>query len=523
MSMTSSVDFLPRQAPVSLADLRVKAPSTVVIFGATGDLTARKLMPAFFRLCKEGFLPDAFSIVGVARRPFSDDSFRDMMRAAIEKHSGSISADDWEIFAAKLHYQVVKFDDSAAYEALGTRLDRIEADRGQPGQRLFYMATAPSFFLPIVENLSHAGLVHNVEEECPCRVIIEKPFGDDLASALELNNRITSILAEEQIYRIDHYLGKETVLNILSFRFGNSIFDTLFNSHHVDHVQITVAESVGMEGRRGAFYESAGALRDVVQNHGLQLLCLAAMEPPAVFSSKGIRDEKLKVLQSLRPLVAEAVGRDVVRGQYIAGSIDDEDMPAYRSEQGVRPRSMTETYVALRAYIDNWRWAGVPFYLRTGKCLPKRLTEIAIQFKQPPLDFFTTIECVGDVCDISRAKPNVLVFRIQPDEGISLLFSAKRPGMLFQIHPVEMDFLYNRSFKMAIPEAYERLLLDALRGDSTLFMRSDEVESAWRYVDPILRSWSSPNPPPLQFYEAGTWGPREADRLLGEGQEWRNE
>ncbi|MBI4579075.1 MAG: glucose-6-phosphate dehydrogenase, partial [Planctomycetes bacterium] len=310
-----------------------------------------------------------------------------------------------------------------------------------------------------------------------------------------------------------------------------------------DHVQITVSESLGMEGRRGPFYETAGALRDVVQNHGLQLLALAAMEPPAVFTSKGVRDEKIKVLQSLRPLSATAVAREVVRGQYTGGVVDGIELPAYRAEAGVDPQSTTETYVALRLHVDNWRWAGVPFFLRTGKCLPKRLTEIAVQFKQPPLHFFTTVECVGGVCDISQARPNVLVFRIQPDEGISLTFSAKRPGMLFQIHPVEMDFLYNRSFNQALPEAYERLLLDALRGDSTLFMRSDEVESAWRFVDPVLRAWQSSQPltrdgreasrsdevasrvkgqpPPLHFYPAGTSGPRQADQLMDEGRAWR--
>jgi glucose-6-phosphate 1-dehydrogenase len=353
-------------------------------------------------------------------------------------------------------------------------------------------------------------------------VVIEKPFGRDLASALELNRGITRVLSEEQIYRIDHYLGKETVLNMLSFRFGNAIFETLFNSKHVDHVAITVAESFGMEGRRGAFYERAGTLRDVVQNHGLQLLSLAAMEPPAVLSSKGIRDEKVKVLQSLRILSPDRVAGDVVRGQYVKGEIGGEAMRAYRDEEGVDARSTTETCVALRMHIDNWRWAGVPFYLRAGKCLPKRVTEIAVQFKQPPLHFFTTVECVGDVCDISQAKPNVLVFRIQPDEGISLIFSAKRPGMLFQIHPVQMDFLYNRAFTVALPEAYERLLLDALRGDQTLFMRSDEVEMAWRFVDPILKAWTGKSPPPLYFYEAGTWGPQEAGRLMDEGRAWRS-
>ncbi|HOA74113.1 MAG TPA: glucose-6-phosphate dehydrogenase [Phycisphaerae bacterium] len=524
MSTTSTVDFLHKPGPTSLAELKVTTPTTVVIFGATGDLTARKLLPAFFQLWSQKLLPDALSIVGVARRPFPDNAFRDMMHEAIVKYAdaGTVSAEQWQAFASHVHYQQVEFDDPAGYAALARRLEEIETAQGTSCQRLFYLATAPSFFLDIIENLGQVGLIRDAKDRCPSRVIIEKPFGHDLASALQLNRDITRILAEEQIYRIDHYLGKETVLNILSFRFGNAIFETLFNSRHVDHVQITVAESIGMEGRRGAFYETAGALRDVVQNHGLQLLCLAAMEPPAVLTSKGIHDEKVKVLQSLRIMEPSQVARDVVRGQYVAGStVDGQHVPAYRSEEGVQPRSTTETYVALRLYIDNWRWAGVPFYLRTGKRLPQRVTEIAVQFKQPPLHFFTTVECIGDVCDISQAKPNQLVFRIQPDEGISLIFSAKRPGMLFQIHPVQMDFLYNRSFKVKIPEAYERLLLDALRGDSTLFMRSDEVETAWRYVDPILQAWRAQGAPPLHFYEAGTWGPQDADRLMDNGRSWR--
>ena len=522
MPAPSTVGFLQQPGPVSAAELRVNHPSTVVIFGATGDLTARKLVPAFYRLHAQRFLPEAFSIVGTARRPFSDDQFRDMLSATLSRHGAAPAGDEWPVFARGLHYQQVDFADPAAYRALAGRLDQIEAERGAPGQRLFYLATAAAFFLPIIRNLQEAGLIRGAEDRCPSRVIIEKPFGHDLASALELNRAIGQVLAEDQIYRIDHYLGKETVLNILSFRFGNAIFETLFNSKHVDHVQITVAESIGMEGRRGQFYEAAGALRDVIQNHGLQLLCLAAMEPPAVLGSKGIRDEKLKVLQSLRPLKPAALGHHVIRGQYTEGMLEGKTLPAYRSEEGVDRQSRTETYVALVAHVDNWRWAGVPFYLRTGKCLPRRLTEIAIQFKQPPLDFFTTIECVGDVCDITRAKPNQLVFRIQPDEGISLTFSAKRPGMLFQIHPVQMDFLYNRAFGMGIPEAYERLLLDALRGDSTLFMRSDEVESAWRYVGPILQAWASGEAPPLYEYEAGTWGPREAAGLMSGERAWRN-
>jgi len=430
------------------------------------------------------------------------------------------SQDAWERFAGRLRYHALVFDDASAYAGLAAAL----AADGACGTaaRVFYLAADPAFFMPIIENLGRAGLLRGGGQPA-VRVVIEKPFGRDLESALALSRGVAAVLDEEQVYRIDHYLGKETVLNILSFRFGNAIFETLFNSRYVDHVQITVAETVGMEGRRGQYYDTAGALRDVVQNHALQLLGLVAMEPPAVFAPKEIRDEKVKVLRSLRPIAAGAAGQQVVRGQYVAGTVDDRPAPAYRAEYGVDPRSTTETYVALRLLIDNWRWAGVPFLLRTGKRLARRTTEIAVQFKQPPLHLFTTVECVGDVCDISQAKPNVLVFRIQPDEGISLLFSAKRPGMLFQLHPVQMDFFYNQAFPAALPEAYERLLLDAVRGDSTLFTRNDEVQAAWEFLDPILRSWSGPKPPPLHFYEAGTWGPPAADSLLeGCGAQWRN-
>ncbi len=495
---------------------RATDPVAIVIFGATGDLTARKLMPALFNLHRRGLLPERSAILAVARRPFTQEAFRAMMLEAVRAHSHiPPSPDEWERFAVRLAYYALVFDDASAYAGLAAAL-------GEGGEaRVFYLATDPAFFMPIIENLGRAGLLPAGDPAV--RVVIEKPFGRDLASALDLSRGVAALLAEDQVYRIDHYLGKETVLNILSFRFGNAIFETLFNSRYVDHVQITVAETVGMEGRRGQYYDTSGALRDVVQNHALQLLGLVAMEPPAVFAPKEIRDEKVKVLRSLRPLRASQVGREVVRGQYVAGAVEDRPAPAYRAEQGVDPRSNTETYVAMRLLIDNWRWAGVPFFLRTGKRLARRTTEIAVQFKQPPLHLFTTVECVGDVCDISQAKPNVLVFRIQPDEGISLLFSAKRPGMLFQLHPVQMDFFYNQAFSAALPEAYERLLLDAVRGDSTLFTRSDEVQAAWEFLDPILKAWSGPKPPPLHFYEAGTWGPPAADDLLeASGATWRN-
>jgi glucose-6-phosphate 1-dehydrogenase len=361
------------------------------------------------------------------------------------------------------------------------------------------------------------------EEERPwTRVVIEKPFGHDLASAMALDRELLHYLRPDQIYRIDHYLGKETVQNLLAFRFGNAIFEPLFSREHVDHVQITVAETVGMEGRRGAFYDHAGALRDVVQNHMLQLLALVAMDPPATLTAGDISDAKLKVLRSLVPLSGADVARHVVRGQYGEGTIGGQAMRAYRDEEAVDRASNTEPFVALRASVESWRWSGVPFFLRTGKRLPRRVTEIAVQFKLPPMQLFRTVECTGDFCDLSEAHPSVLAFRIQPNEGIGLSFSAKRPGMQLNLHGVNFEFDYGGSFHTQLPEAYERLLLDALRGDATLFMRSDELEAAWEFVTPILETWQTSEPPRFPNYAAGTWGPAEADKLLGDSHRaWR--
>jgi glucose-6-phosphate 1-dehydrogenase len=345
-------------------------------------------------------------------------------------------------------------------------------------------------------------------------VVIEKPFGHDLASARELDRHVLRFLRPDQVYRIDHYMGKETVQNLLAFRFGNAIFEPLFNRQYVDHIQITAAETVGMEGRRGAFYDHAGAMRDVVQNHLLQLLALVAMDPPATLKACDVNDAKLKVLRDLAPLRGPDVARRVVRGQYGAGTVEGKPVRAYRDEEAVARDSTTETYVALRAEVESWRWAGVPFLLRTGKRLPRRTTEIAVQFKLPPLRLFRTVECEGDFCDLTDAKPTVLAFRIQPNEGISLSFSAKRPGMQLDLHPVRFEFDYGQSFHAPLPEAYERLLLDALRGDATLFMRSDELEAAWEFVTPILEAWQQGPPPQFPNYAAGTWGPAEAERLV---------
>lgn len=497
---------------------------SLVIMGASGDLTARKLIPALFSMWKEGFLDENVPIIGVARREKSDDSFREEMYAAINEH-GRLKPEDqteWSQFAKRLFYRQVDLTSAEQFQNLKTSLEELEEQFGISRNRLYYLATAPSLFLPTVQSLSDAGLIPDRESEEKMRVVIEKPFGHDLASSQQLTNEFSRLLHEEQIYRIDHYLGKETVQNILLFRFGNAIFEPLLNRNHVAHVQITVAESQGIERGRGGYYDKSGALRDVLQNHVLQLLCLLGMEPPALFHAEAIRDEKLKVLQALSPGHPTDLSRWAVAGQYSASSDQAEKpMIAYRDEDRVPPDSTRETFVAMQVGIENWRWAGVPFYLRTGKRLPARVTEIAIQFKLPPLHLFGTVECDGDMCDLVGARPNTLIFRIQPQEAISLAFSTKRPGMQYQIQPVRMDFAYDDAFESGLPGAYERLLLDALRGDSTLFTRSDELEAAWRFVDPLLQQLDSSEFTP-EFYPAGSWGPKAAHDLLSRnGHQWR--
>lgn len=489
----------------------VPDPFTLVMFGATGDLAARKLFPAVFALARGQFLPADFLVVGVGRRGKDDSAFREDVARSLTAHRGA-ARDEVDGFLDRVFYHRADFTTAEGLAGLGQRLAELETARQIPGNRLFYLATDPEYFVPVVAQLAGNGLARTDENRW-ARTVIEKPFGRDLVSALELDRRILEHLQPEQIYRIDHYLGKDTVQNLVGFRFGNAVFEPIFNRQFVDHVQITAAESVGMEGRRGAFYEHAGALRDVVQNHLLQLLALVAMEPPATLTARDLKDAKLQVLRSLDPLVGDAVTRRVVRAQYTAGSVGGKAVHGYREEEGVARDSTTETYVALRVGVENWKWAGVPFLLRTGKCMERRVTEVAVHFKQPPRKLFRTVECDGDFCDLSDARPNVLSFRIQPAEGVALDFSAKRPGMSLDLEPRRLAFDYAGAYGRPLPEAYERLIFDALRGDPTLFMRADELEAAWGFVTPILDAWAARGPKDLATYPAGSWGPPQADEL----------
>src|SRR5213596_4188336 len=495
-----------------LSNRAVSQPCSIVIFGATGDLTHRKLIPALYNLAADGELPPAVTVVGFARRPKSDDEFRKELEETTNQFSRQdVREDIWKTFSQSLFYHQSEFEDESGYQSIAKRLDKIDEERGTRCNRLFYFAAEPEQFEPLLKNLKAAG--HNKAKEGSwARVIIEKPFGRDLSSAQELNRVVSNSFAEDQTYRIDHFLGKETAQNILVLRFANAIFEPLWNTRYIDHVQITAAETLGVEGRAG-YYEGAGALRDMVQNHLLQLLCLVAMEPPTDLGADSIRDEKVKVIRSLRHLSRNEVAANIVRGQYTEGAIHGDPVVGYRQEQNVKPDSHTETFVALRLFIDNWRWADVPIYMRVGKRLPKSATEISVHFKKAPPVLFNK-----ELCD-----QNVLVIRIQPDEGISLRIHAKVPGASFRIEPVKMDFHYGTSFGKASPEAYERLLLDAMSGDATLFARRDEVEQAWAFIDPIEEAWhAKKDVPELFFYPAGSWGPEAADDLLArDGRAWR--
>jgi glucose-6-phosphate 1-dehydrogenase len=500
----------------ALPRTRVSEPCAVVLFGSTGDLAHRKLVPALFRLAQTGNLPAGCAIVGIGRRDWTDADLRAEYEKTLAREGGADFAEVWPQFASRIFFSSGNFDEPATYRRLKETLERVDQTHVTGGNRVYYLAVGPEFFAVIVKRLGEAGLIYPWQQETPwSRVVIEKPFGRDLESARALNRDISTVLDESQVYRIDHYLGKETVQNILALRFGNSIFEPVWNRRHVNSVQVTVAEEVGMAGGRGAYYDTAGTIRDMVQNHMMQLLCLVAMEAPVDLSADAVRNEKVKVLQALPRWGAEDVFRNVIRGQYTAGSIQGTEVPGYRQEKGVAPDSRTDTYVAIRLELNNWRWAGVPFFLRTGKRLPKRATEIAIEFHRPPTELF---EAQLD----GPAGANQLVLRIQPNEGASLTFEAKVPGSRRRLQEVRMDFRYGTAFAVPPPEAYERLLLDAMLGDPTLYTRTDEVESAWRFITAILAAWQAPNAPAPFNYVAGSWGPDAADALIAAaGTRWR--
>lgn len=485
----------------------------LVIFGATGDLTRRKLLPSIYRLAQQRLVPGEFAILGTARHAMNDDEFREAMKAAVTEFGTDESLDDatWQSFASRLFYLEGDFTQTDLYKKLKSKLEEIDRDYQTQGNRVFYLATSPEHFALIAKQLAEAKLARP-QKSTWTRIIVEKPFGHDLKSARALNKDLLSVFDEKQIYRIDHYLGKETVQNLLVFRFANSMFEPLWNRQYIDHIQITNAETIGVEGR-GAYYEKAGTLRDMIQNHVFQVTSLIAMEPPVSLLGEAVRDEKVKALRAVRVLPADQIDKYVVRGQYGPGIVAGEPAPGYREESGVAPNSSTETFVAMKLLLDNWRWAGVPFYLRSGKRLAKRVTEIAIQFKKVPHRLFTESD--------EPVRPNVLVIRIQPNEGITLRFGAKLPGQALRVRDVNMDFRYGSSFGVKSPDAYERLLLDCMLGDSTLFARRDMVERGWEIVDPILEAWKEPATD-FPNYEAGSSGPAGASALIErDGRRWR--
>jgi glucose-6-phosphate 1-dehydrogenase len=504
----------PNPLHEGLSSRPLPKPCNVVIFGASGDLTYRKLIPALYNIEADGDLPASTQITGFARRQKTDESFREELGEAISKFSRSGKNEEvWNAFANRIHYHCSEFGNEDGYRKLAEKLDRFDAEHGSGGNRLFYLSVSPAEFEGILGKLQQFGL-SKAKDGCWARVIVEKPFGKNRQTAHELNEKVQRVFDEQDTYRIDHYLGKETAQNIMVLRFANAIFEPLWNHKYIDHVQITAAEPMGVEGR-GPYYDSSGALRDMVQNHLTQILCLVAMEPPTDLSADSIRDEKVKVVRSFRHMTPEDVRRNVVRAQYGAGSSAGKDVPEYRAEDRVDPNSKTETYVAMKVHVDNWRWAGVPFYIRVGKRMPKHCAEVAVFFKETPGVLFNTEQ--------AGLGPNVLVIRIQPDEGISLQMHSKRPGAQLAIESVKMDFQYGTSFGKPSPEAYERLLLDAMAGDATLFARRDEVDHAWAFIDGIEHAWhEAPNPQEIATYPSGSWGPKEADDLLAaDGRAWR--
>src|SRR5277367_1007755 len=506
---TTEVQFSPEDLKAAQSAERIPEPTAVVIFGASGDLTKRKLLPALFHLEQSGLLPQEFTVVGVARRPLQDEFAKDMRDGILQ--FGGVKEGDAKLdeFMKKISYHAMNFDDPEGYGKLKSLLEDIDEKKGTRGNRLFYLATAPEYFADIIEQLGRHGMAK--PQQGTVHVIIEKPFGHDLASARQLLDEVNRVFAEDQIFRIDHYLGKETVQNILVFRFANGIFEPVWNRNYVDHVQITAAEEIGIEGR-GPFYEKAGALRDVIQNHVMELLSFVAMEPPVSFEAEAMRREKVKVWRSISPIHL----MDAVRGQYGPGKVDGKDVKGYRQEDRVDPNSGTETFAALKIGIENWRWAGVPFYLRAGKRLAKRSTEITVQFKQPPQLLFK--QQSGACKDL---QPNLIAMRIQPDEGISLRFGAKVPSPNMEVCPVNMDFSYADAFGKSSANGYERLLLDAMLGDATLFAHRDGVEATWSLLTPILDQWASTRPKGFPNYASGTWGPDSGDELLArDGRAW---
>jgi glucose-6-phosphate 1-dehydrogenase len=501
---------------------RTPGPCAVVIFGATGDLAQRKLLPTLAHIWHDHPLKESFCIVAFARRPLNDEQWQKMVLESLNKYmpeDDRLDGQAQRAFAERLYYCQADINSDEGYQKLANLLMNLDRTQHTDGNRLFYLSTPPELDPVIVEHLGRAGLAQPASQDGQkrswVRLIVEKPFGHDLASAQQLNRELGSVFHEDQIYRIDHYMGKETVQNILAFRFANGIFEPLWNQKYIDHVQILVAESLGIESR-SEYYESEGAIRDMVQNHIMQVLCLTCMEPPVAFEADAIRDEKVKLLRAISLFTPEQVAQRVVRGQYVAGTIDGQSAVGYKEEKGVNPNSTTETFVALKLFIENWRWADVPFYIRTGKRLPKRSTEVTVQFKRVPHQLYKPQETRG-------LLPNRLTIRIQPDEGISLKFGAKVPGAAQQLASVDMNFSYSSAFGIQSPEAYERLLADCMTGDSTLFVRRDEIETSWRLIDSITDAWKQMPPDTVRPYQAGTWGPEEATALIEkDGRHWDN-